>query len=74
MIPKSEGLDVIRLLLEKTKQGQLSWSYNEQGEYTIEFARFSFLIAKKEENGAVTYFFSIVSQKNQLGLMEATRR
>jgi hypothetical protein len=68
-IPRNEGLDMLKLLLDRTKKGRLSWSPCEPGEYAVDFARFSFLVGKKHDNGD-GYFFSVVADENPIGTMD----
>jgi hypothetical protein len=70
MIPRNEAVNMIKLLLEKTRQGRLCWTWNEQGEFAADFPRFSFLIGKQRENGTSRFFFSLVGPRNELGRME----
>ena len=70
MIPRNEGLEMVKLLLEKTRKDQILWSCNEEGEFVVNFDHFSFLVARKQENGSAAYSFSVVSEKNPLGTMD----
>ena len=73
MLPRTETIEMLRFLIEKTAEGQVAWTVNTETEYKVDVDTSSFIIGLKQaDDQGSAYSFSILAGDHKVGSIDFT--